>query len=80
GRGGDHFPRLGRACLVTSWALAGGEALRLLRDAVTGSPGRPEEGEKKNDNISSSSEQGTSKDYTLDRLAREAPELGRPSS
>jgi hypothetical protein len=47
------------------------EALRLLREVVTNSPGRPEEGKKKNDNISSSSGHGTSKDYTLDRLARE---------
>ena len=54
------------------------EALRLLRDAVTDSPGgdqRSEEAQTKNDNISNESGQGTSKDYTLDRLAREAPEL-----
>lgn len=51
------------------------EALRLLRDAVTDSPGRPEEGEKKTDNVSNSSGHGNSKDYTLDQLAREAPEL-----
>jgi len=51
------------------------EALRLLWEVVTDSPGRPEEGKKKNDNISSSSGHGTSKDYTLDRLAREDAEL-----
>lgn len=46
------------------------EALRLLREAVTDAPGRPPEEKEKNDSIIGSSEQGTSKDYTLDRLAR----------
>jgi len=49
------------------------EALRLLREVVTNSPGRPEEGEKNSDNITNKDSRGTRKDYTLDRLAREDP-------
>jgi len=54
------------------------EALRLLREVVTDSPGgdqRSDEAQTKNDNIINESGQGTSKDYTLDRLAREDAEL-----
>jgi len=51
------------------------EALRLLREVVTNSPGRPEEGEKNSDNITNKDSRGTRKDYTLDRLAREDAEL-----
>ncbi len=54
------------------------EALRLLREVVTGSPGgdqRSEEAQTKNDNVSNGGGHGNSKDYTLDRLAREASEL-----
>ncbi len=54
------------------------EALRLLREVVTGSPGgdqRSEEAQTKNDNVSNGGGHGNSKDYTLDRLAREDPEL-----
>ena len=54
------------------------EALRLLREEVTGERGNPTGANQhskddggKNDNIMLSSEQGSSKDYTLDRLARE---------
>ncbi|MCS3662324.1 hypothetical protein GGP68_003765 [Salinibacter ruber] len=54
------------------------EALRLLREVVTGDDGNPsganqhsEEDDGSVDNINRSS--GTSKDYTLDRLAREDP-------
>jgi len=56
----------------------GDEALRLLRDAVTGEVGDNQHTEV-DDNITDPRETGTSKDYTLDRPAREAPELGRPS-
>ena len=48
------------------------EALRLLREVVTDDHGgdrRSEEAQTKNDNIILGSEQGSSKDYTLDRLA-----------
>jgi len=54
------------------------EALRLLREVVTGSPGgdqRSEEAQTKNDNVSNGGGHGNSKDYTLDRLAREDPKL-----
>jgi len=49
------------------------EALRLLRGAVTNPDGVKDDAV---DNINSTDRSsGTSKDYTLDRLAREAPEL-----
>jgi len=57
------------------------EALRLLREVVTDSPGgdqRSDEAQTKNDNIINESGQGTSKDYTLDRLARERPDFTTP--
>jgi biotin operon repressor len=50
------------------------EALRLLGEVVTDSPGgdqRSEEAQTKNDNVSNGGGHGNSKDYTLDRLARE---------
>ncbi len=51
------------------------EALRLLREVVTDSPGRPEEEEEENSsNRTNNPTRGTTKDYTLDRLARESPE------
>jgi hypothetical protein len=56
------------------------EALRLLREVVTDGDGNPSGANQHSDgdggsvdNINRSS--GTSKDYTLDRLAREDPEL-----
>jgi len=51
------------------------EALRLLREVVTGDDGRPEKTDESVDNVNSSRSSGNSKDYTLDRLAREDPEL-----
>jgi len=51
------------------------DALRLLREVVTGDDGRPEKTEKSVDNVNSSRSSGNSKDYTLDRLARERPDL-----
>jgi len=48
------------------------DALRMLRAATTGEVGRSK---GNTDNISNSSGHGTSKDYTLDRLARERPDL-----
>jgi len=47
------------------------EALRLLREVVTGERGKSK-GNVDNINVSGRSD-GTSKDYTLDRLAREDP-------
>ena len=66
------------------------EALRLLREEVTGDPGGDQRSEEatKTDNISNEDTHGSSKDYTLDRLAREdaylyervVPQLSPPSS
>lgn len=51
------------------------EALTMLRKATTGTVGRPAKDEEKDDNIINKSGQGTAKDYTLDRLSRERPDL-----
>lgn len=60
-------------------------ALRLLREVVTREDGNPTGANQHSkddggtdDNIIGSSEQGTSKDYTLDRLAREEAKANRP--
>ncbi|WP_259108168.1 hypothetical protein [Salinibacter ruber] len=50
------------------------EALRLLREVVTGEQGQSKANDD-NITVSRERETGTSKDYTLDRLAREDPEL-----
>ena len=54
------------------------DALRLLREVVTDSHGgdrKSEDAQIKTDNISLDAKHGTSKDYTLDRIAREDPDL-----
>ncbi|MCS4119609.1 hypothetical protein GGP60_003308 [Salinibacter ruber] len=48
------------------------EALRLLREVVTGEQGQSKANDD-NITVSRERETGTSKDYTLDRLAREDP-------
>jgi hypothetical protein len=55
-------------------------ALRLLREEVTGERGGDQRSEEatKNDNIIFEGSQGTTKDYTLDRLAREDAKANRP--
>lgn len=56
------------------------EALRLLREETTGDPGgdqRSEDVQTIDDNINNGRSAGTSKDYTLDRLAREDAGRGR---
>lgn len=52
------------------------EAVRLLREALKGKPGRPPKGtEKTVDNNNRITKGGTDRAYLLDRLARETPEL-----
>jgi hypothetical protein len=50
------------------------DALRLLREVVTGERGQSK-GNDDNITVFEEREAGTSKDYTLDRLARERPDL-----